>query len=103
MLHNRRACILDKVSRIFPIHLVSPSDLLFSICDLSLPNSPAVAFTESRGSMDGEEIAAALGFAAQVTILLSSYLDTPLHYEIASAGSRAMMRDGISIMNGPRR
>lgn len=53
--------------------------------------------------MDGEEIAAALGFAAQVTILLSSYLDTPLHYEIASAGSRAMMRDGISIMNGPRR
>ncbi|CAO1631522.1 unnamed protein product [Parajaminaea phylloscopi] len=101
-VHNRRAHLLEAVSCIFPIELVSPAELLFTIGGLQLPNAPATAVLDPGSKVDEEEIAASLGLAAQVTLLLSSYLETPLHYEVAVAGSRAMMRDGISIMNGPR-
>jgi hypothetical protein len=102
LIHNRRTQLLETLSEIYPIRLISPSDLLLSICEIPLPNSPAIALVESRGKVDEEGIAAALGLTAQLVLLLSSYLDTSVHYEIAAAGSRAMIRDGISLMNGPR-
>ncbi|PWN21977.1 hypothetical protein BCV69DRAFT_281884 [Microstroma glucosiphilum] len=102
LTHNRRTQLLETLSEIYPIRLISPSDLLLSICDIPLPNSPALALVESRSRVDEEGIAAALGLTAQLVLLLSSYLDTSVHYEIAAAGSRAMIRDGISLMNGPR-
>lgn len=101
-IHNRRAHLLETLSFIFPIRLVSASDLLFSIVGQALPNSPDSALLD-KNPYDEEVIAAALGFTAQLVLLLSSYLETSLHYDIATAGSRAMIRDGISIMNGPRR
>lgn len=101
-VHNRRASMLETVSQIYPIQLMSAADLLFSICGIALPNSPATALGESKGKLDEEDLAAALGLTAQAVSLISSYLETPLHYEIATAGSRAMMRDGISLMTGPR-
>lgn len=97
-IHNRRAHLLDVLSFIYPIRLLSGADLLFSICGQALPNSPA----ESTVHSDEDEVAAALGFTAQLVLLLSCYLDTSLHYEIATAGSKAMIRDGISVMSGPR-
>lgn len=105
-IHNRRAHLLDRLAYIYPLKLLSASSLLFSICSLPLPNSPATVVSEAPPAgpdrVDEEQIAAALGLTAQLIQLISWYLDTPLPYEIASAGSRAMIRDGISIMNGPR-
>lgn len=99
-IHNRRAHLLDTLAFIYPIALVSAQDLLFSICGRALPNSPAAAIAEHAA--DEEDVAAALGYTAQLVALLSAYLETSLHYEIATAGSRSVIRDGISMMNGPR-
>lgn len=93
------------MSLIYPIRLLSPADLLFSIGGCTLPNAPAAALAAPRAAdkIDEDEVAAALGMVAQLVLLVSAYLETPLHYDVAAAGSKAMVRDGISMMNGPRR
>ncbi|EPQ31119.1 uncharacterized protein PFL1_01308 [Pseudozyma flocculosa PF-1] len=52
--------------------------------------------------LDDDTISTALGLVAQLMTLLSTYLGTPVHYPMATAGSRAVVQDGISIMSGPR-
>lgn len=123
-MHSAHAKILHDLEAIFPIELLDASSLLFCICGLPLPNAassisnseldkeekqwkeaikqmPAYARPLSQ-SFDDDTISSALGMVAQLVILLSTYLSTPVHYPMATAGSRAVIQDCISLMSGPR-
>lgn len=123
-MHSVHARILRDLETIFPIDLLNASSLLFSICGLPLPNAASSISTsellqEERQwkdamkqsfagarplfhSFDDDTISSALGMVAQLVILLSTYLATPVHYPMATAGSRAVIQDCVSLMSGPR-
>ncbi|CAO1637334.1 unnamed protein product [Sympodiomycopsis kandeliae] len=93
-IHNRRSTLLETVSQIYPIQLISASNLLYSICSLPLPLD--------LGSGPEEEISAALNVVCQVVLLCSWYLRTPLHYDMYLIGSQSLITDEISMIHGPR-
>lgn len=102
---RQRARLLRDLDLIYPIQLEHARDLLYSIVALPLPNG--VASTTKNASalvhkLPLEEVGSALAFVAQLVLLLSSYLHIPLPYPLTTLGSKAIVRDGISIMNGPR-
>lgn len=103
-----RASLLSTLSTIFPIELLSPPDLLFTILDVPLPipvnsNDPAPPLTlPEHKEVTEEAVAAALGFVAQVLQILAAYLGKGLVYPVTCIGSRSLIRDGISAMVGPR-
>lgn len=102
---NQRARLTRDLDLIYHIQLEHARDLLYSIVALPLPN--AVASTTKNASalvhkLPLEEVGSALAFVAQLVLLLSSYLHIPLPYPLTTVGSKAIVRDGISIMNGPR-
>ncbi|KAK0526324.1 hypothetical protein OC834_004846 [Tilletia horrida] len=117
-LHRRRVSLLRSLEQIYPIDLTDPANFLFSIAGIPLPSGTSSSLEDgkqrSKGkekaaepeitlkSQDPEVTAAALGMVAQLVTLLSAYLDTPVHYPLATAGSRSVVQDAISIMNGPR-
>ena len=110
-IHARRKRLLAYLEEIYPIEVVEPASLLFSIVGVPLPNlsetsSSSGSRTQSKEIQqlegDDDTISSALGFVAQLVLLLSNYLATPLHYSIATAGSRAVIHDAISAINGPR-
>ncbi|KAK0521044.1 hypothetical protein OC842_006904 [Tilletia horrida] len=117
-LHRRRVILLRSLEQIYPIDLTDPANFLFSIAGIPLPSGTSSSLEDgkqrSKGkekaaepeitlkSQDPEVTAAALGMVAQLVTLLSAYLDTPVHYPLATAGSRSVVQDAISIMNGPR-
>lgn len=124
-LHVQQASLLRDLETIFPIELSDASSLLFSVCGLPLPNAvsslpPAeLAHQERRWKdtikaqtpastrpvfhpFDDDTVSSALGLVAQLVVLLSTYLATPIHYPLATAGSRAVVQDSISLMSGPR-
>ncbi|GAC97515.1 hypothetical protein PHSY_005101 [Pseudozyma hubeiensis SY62] len=124
-LHIQQASLLRDLEAIFPIELSDASSLLFSICGLPLPNAvpslppTELAHEEKRWKdtvkrhvpasarpvfhpFDDDTVSSALGLVAQLVVLLSTYLATPVHYPLATAGSRAVVQDGISLMSGPR-
>ncbi|EJD04359.1 uncharacterized protein FOMMEDRAFT_19606 [Fomitiporia mediterranea MF3/22] len=103
-----RTSLLSTLAFIFPIELLSPPDLLYTILGvplpipmqgsdpappLSLPHVPAV-------SEDG--VASALGYAALLVHLMAAYLCQRLLYPITYIGSRSLVKDPISAMMGPR-
>ncbi|KAL1667240.1 hypothetical protein GGF50DRAFT_49082, partial [Schizophyllum commune] len=104
------------LSSIFPIELVSPPDLLYTIVDVPLPiptlpgaASPPLTLPHYRKPAEAthqdvseEGVAAALGYAAQVVRLIGEYLGQGLMYPVTCVGSRSLIRDGISAMVGPR-
>jgi hypothetical protein len=103
-----RASLITTLASLFPIDLISGSDLLFSILDVPLPipvgaTDPAPPLSLSTHKEVNEEgVATALAYAAFVVQLLAAYLDKMLVYPITFCGSRSMIRDGISAMVGPR-
>lgn len=124
-VHAQQASLLRDLEAIFPIELCDASSLLFSICGLPLPNAVAslsqteLVLEEKRWKdtvkrhklastrpifhpFDDDSISSAFGLVAQLVVLLSTYLATPVHYPLATAGSRAVIQDGISLMSGPR-
>ncbi|SPO24463.1 uncharacterized protein UTRI_03731 [Ustilago trichophora] len=124
-VHTQQASLLRDLEMIFPIELSDASSLLFSICGLPLPNAVAslphmeLAQEEKRWKdavkrhvpattrpvfhpFDDDTVSSAFGLVAQLVVLLSTYLATPIHYPLATAGSRAVVQDGISLMSGPR-
>ncbi|KAG8963508.1 hypothetical protein FRC03_002918 [Tulasnella sp. 419] len=107
-ISKRRATLIQTVDTIFPVEFVSSSELLFSILDVPLPlpigtSDPAPPLSvPSHPSINEETIATALGYVAQVVHMVASYLGRLLPYPITSAGSRSMIRDPISTMQGPR-
>ena len=103
-----RSSALATLASIYPIELVSPPDLLFSILDVALPiplgaNDPAppVSLPAFR-EINEDTVASALGFAAHVVQLLAAYMNKNLVYPITCIGSRSLIKDGISAMVGPR-
>ncbi|KAI0078487.1 hypothetical protein K474DRAFT_902051 [Panus rudis PR-1116 ss-1] len=108
-LRNRlpvlRSSLISIVSFIYPIELVSPPDLLFSILDVPLPIPVAPTDPAPPLNLTGiseDVVATALGYAAQVVQLLASYLNVHLTYPVTCIGSRSLIKDGISAMVGPR-
>jgi len=103
-----RASLITTLASLFPIDLISGSDLLFSILNAPLPiplgsTDPAPPLSlPAYKEVNNESVATALAYAAFVVQLLAVYLDKMLVYPITFCGSRSMIRDGISAMVGPR-
>ncbi|WFD25767.1 hypothetical protein MNAN1_000733 [Malassezia nana] len=102
---RERARLLRDLDLIYPIQLEEARTLLYSIVALPLPNG--VASTTKNASalvhkLPLEQVGSALAFVAQLVLLLSAYLHIPLPYPLTIIESKAIVRDGISIMNGPR-
>ncbi|KAG5654280.1 hypothetical protein H0H81_005129 [Sphagnurus paluster] len=103
-----RTTLLSILSSIYPIELLSPPDLLYTILDVPLPipltpSDPAPPLTlPSHKDVHEESVATSLGYAAQVTQLLAAYLGKPLVYPVTCIGSRSLIKDNISAMVGPR-
>jgi hypothetical protein len=103
-----RASLITTLATLFPIDLISGSDLLFGILHVPLPiplgtTDPAPPLSlPAYKEVNEEGVATALGYAAFVVELLAVYLDKMLVYPITFCGSRSMIRDGISAMVGPR-
>jgi len=103
-----RTALLLTLSKIFPIELLSPPDLLFTILDVPLPipmaaNEPAPPLTmPTHKDITEEAVATALGYVAELLQLVAAYLGKPLVYPVVSIGSRSLIKDNISAMTGPR-
>jgi hypothetical protein len=103
-----RVTLISTLSSLFPIDLVSGSDLLFSVLGVPLPiptgaTDPAPPLSlPAYKDVNEESVATALAYAALVVRLLATYLGKVLVYPITFCGSRSMIRDGISAMVGPR-
>lgn len=103
-----RVTLISTLSSIFPIDLISGSDLLFGILGVPLPiptsaTDPAPPLLlQAYKDVNEESVATALAYAALVVQLLATYLGKVLVYPITFCGSRSMIRDGISAMVGPR-
>lgn len=93
-----RSRVLQALEAIYPIELVDARELVYSIAGIPLKNGVVA----NAPSAEYEQAAAALGLAAQLVVLLSTYLSTPLPYPIVAVGSRAVIKDAISNMQGPR-
>jgi hypothetical protein len=108
-IFSRRVSLLRHVERIYPIELLDGVQLLFNIVEIPLA-TPRDA-NGDRGwkekgvqkfHSDDDTVSSALGMVGQMVALISAYTDTPLHYPIATAGSRSVIQDAISAMSGPR-
>ncbi|KAK7029689.1 hypothetical protein VNI00_014387 [Paramarasmius palmivorus] len=103
-----RATLISTLASIFPIELLSPPDLLYTILDVPLPiplssNDPAPPLSlPNHKDINEETVATALGYAALLVQLLAAYLGKGLVYPVTYIGSRSLIRDGISAMVGPR-
>ena len=103
--------LLSTLSFIFPIDLLSPPDLLYTILDVPLPipaqgstdPAPPLSLPGPHGAAVNEDtVATALGYAALVVKLTATYLCTRLVYPVTYVGSRSLVKDPISAMVGPR-
>ncbi|KAF5312663.1 hypothetical protein D9619_003097 [Psilocybe cf. subviscida] len=103
-----RTSLVSALSSIFPIELFSSPDLLYTVLDVPLPiplnsNDPAPPLSmDNHKEVTEESVATALGFVAQVIQILAAYLGENLVYPVTCIGSRSLIRDGISMMVGPR-
>ncbi|THU90759.1 hypothetical protein K435DRAFT_864021 [Dendrothele bispora CBS 962.96] len=103
-----RTALISALAYIYPIELLSPPDLLYTILDVPLPipltsNDPAPPLSLSNHKDINEEtVATSLGYAGQVVQLLAAYLGRGLIYPVTCIGSRSLIRDNISAMVGPR-
>lgn len=107
-MSSTRNALVTSLASIYPIDLVSPPDLLFSILNAPLPlpltsNDPAPPLSlPGRLDCTEESLATALGYAAQVVQALACYLGKSITYPITCVGSKSLIKDGISAMVGPR-
>lgn len=94
-IHGQRRRICEELLAIFPIE---PTDhqLLFTICNLPLPNS-------TFEDVDEDIVSAALGYVARLVDMLQYYLAVPLPYPITSHGSKSIIHDTISILQDNQR
>lgn len=103
-----RMSLITTLSWVYPIELLSSSELLFTVLAVPLPiplngTEPAPPLSlASHKEVTEDAVATALGFAAQVVQLLAIYMGKGLTYPITCIGSRSLIRDNISAMVGPR-
>jgi UV radiation resistance-associated gene protein len=103
-----RKNLITTLSYIFPIDLVSPADLLFTIVSVPLPiplaqtdPAPPLSLPQHR-EVTEDSVATSLGYAALLVQLIAAYLSHRLVYPITYIGSRSVIKDEISAMVGPR-
>ncbi|KAL5534614.1 hypothetical protein ACEPAG_1077 [Sanghuangporus baumii] len=100
--------LLSTVAFIFPIELLSPPDLLYTILGVPLPiplqgNDPAPPLSlPHEPAVTEDSVATSLGYAALLVHLMAAYLCQRLIYPITYVGSRSLVKDPISAMMGPR-
>ncbi|KAG2173753.1 hypothetical protein INT43_005173 [Umbelopsis isabellina] len=94
-LSSRRKELIADMFSIFPIDQDYGDPHLYHIRGLPLPNSVFAGYDE-------EIIATALGYTGHLVNMLAYYLAIPLRYPITPMGSRASVRDPISILQGSR-
>ncbi|KAH8923856.1 hypothetical protein BT69DRAFT_1349839 [Atractiella rhizophila] len=105
-MRHRSATLVQQLSDIYPIIAIPPTSpdpkfqgsLDYSVLNLPLPNSP---FPPAAYSND-DVLSSALGYVAQLTLLLSTYLGVPIHYPLKPMGSRSLVMDPISSLKGQR-
>ncbi|KII86321.1 hypothetical protein PLICRDRAFT_93773 [Plicaturopsis crispa FD-325 SS-3] len=103
-----RTTLLTTLSSIYPIELLSPPDLLYTILSVPLPiplssSDPAPPLSlPAHKDVTEDAVATALGYVAQVVQLLAAYLGKGLVYPVTCVGSKSLIRDAISAMVGPR-
>lgn len=90
----RRIC--ESLLAVFPIEPLKNRPLQFTIRGIYLPSSV-------YDDTNRDEIAAALGFTAQLVYQVSLYLSTPLPYPLEPYGSGSFINDPISLGLGQRR
>ena len=90
----RRIC--ESLLAIFPIEPLKNRTLQFTIRGIHLPNSV-------YNDTNRDEIAAGLGYTAQLVHQLALYLSTPLPYPLDPAASTSYISDPISIGLSQRR
>lgn len=106
---------MQALDALFPISPLHPPSLLYSILDIPLPipigaKDPApplmMNLPDSKGKVDERTTAAALGYVAMVVQILGNLSVTRreggLSYPITCAGSRSLVKDTVSVMQGPR-
>ena len=108
-IHHYRAHHAQSLDGLFPILSLDPSSLLYAILKVPLPipsgaKDPAPPLSTPGRKTDERTIAAALGYVAMVVQILGNLGGTVggLPYPVTCAGSRSMVRDVVSVMQGPR-
>ncbi|OCB89406.1 hypothetical protein A7U60_g3382 [Sanghuangporus baumii] len=100
--------LLSTLAFIFPIELLSPPDLLYTILGVPLPiplqgNDPAPPLSlPHEPAVTEDNVATSLGYAALLVHLMAALLCQRLVYPITYVGSRSLVKDPISAMMGPR-
>ncbi|KAJ9111121.1 hypothetical protein QFC19_001320 [Naganishia cerealis] len=113
-IYRRRARLITQVNDVFEITPVDAPTLLYSILQVPLPipqhaseTAPPLSLPSSalpRGiKVDEDTISTALGFVALAVNQISHILERPLTYPLTCAGSKSLVKDNISIIQGPRR
>ncbi|KAJ9105346.1 hypothetical protein QFC21_001715 [Naganishia friedmannii] len=113
-IYRHRARSIAQVNDIFEIAPVDAATLLYSILHVPLPipqhaseAAPPLSLPSGalpRGvKVDEDTISTALGFVALAVNQISHILDRPLTYPLTCAGSKSLVKDTISIIQGPRR
>ncbi|KAH8547948.1 hypothetical protein BGW37DRAFT_508512 [Umbelopsis sp. PMI_123] len=94
-LTTRRKELIADMFSIYPIDQDYNDPQLYHIRGMPLPNSVYTGY-------DDEVIATALGYTGHLVNMLAYYLAIPLRYPITPMGSRASVKDPISILQGSR-
>jgi hypothetical protein len=117
VIHHFRAHHVQTLDFLFPITPISPANLLYSVLDVPLPIPsgakdpapplslpPNVFLPDGTTKVDERTTAAALGYVAMVVQLLGTLGGATggLPYPITCAGSRSLVKDVVSVMQGPR-
>lgn len=93
-VRNQRRRICEDLLSIYPIEPIPMKPLLFTVRGLLLPNANSLAASPSEA--DPPATAAALSMVAHVTLMLSSYLSTPIPYPPTVHGSNSTILDPVS-------
>jgi hypothetical protein len=115
LIHHFRAHHVQTLDVLFPITPIYPVSLLYAILDVPLPipsgsKDPAPPLTLPPSALpegvkvDERTTAAALGYVAMVVQILGSLGGTTggLPYPVTCAGSRSLVKDVVSVMQGTR-
>jgi len=115
-IHHWRTHHVQTLDSLFPIVPLHPQTLLYTILGVPLPipvgpKDPAPPLTlapgttpDGVGKIDEKTTAAALGYVALVVQILGNLggAASGLPYPVTSAGSRSLVKDVVSVMQGPR-
>jgi hypothetical protein len=116
LINHYRMSQVQTLDSVFPIAPLHPPTLLYSILGVPLPipagpKDPAPPLSLAPGStpdgvgkIDEKTTAAALGYVAMVVQILGNLGGAVggVPYPVTCAGSRSLVKDVVSVMQGPR-